>query len=78
MRRLVWLTLGVGLGVGAAFWAYRRLEAAKRAAREAVTPEGLTRGIDKAVALASGLADEISAAAKEREAELRRTLLQED
>jgi hypothetical protein len=71
----MWVTVGLGLGVGLAFVAYRRLEAAKKAARDAVSPDGIGRALDRAVVAASGWADEVRQAAGEREAELRRTLL---
>jgi hypothetical protein len=74
MRRLFWVAVGLGL----AFLIYRRLEQAKRAAQEAVSPEGLARGLENAWTALNNVADEVQAAARLREAELRRTLLQTD
>jgi hypothetical protein len=78
VRRIWWtglgVTLGIGLGVGLAYAAYRRFDAVKRAA----SPEGVAKRIDGAVATASELAGEIRQAAAAREAELRRTLLNND
>ncbi|MDR2347212.1 MAG: hypothetical protein LBD90_01050, partial [Bifidobacteriaceae bacterium] len=75
MRRLVWVAVGVGLGAGLAFVAWRRLEAAKRSALDALSPEGVARGVDRAVLGARDFAEQVRAAAREREAELRRSLL---
>ncbi|MDR2565746.1 MAG: hypothetical protein LBC97_06740 [Bifidobacteriaceae bacterium] len=78
MRRVFWtgavLTLGVGTGLGLAFWAYRRFDAAKRA----VSPEGIAARFDDALATVGQMAGEIREAAAAREAELRRTLLKSD
>ncbi|MDR2252642.1 MAG: hypothetical protein LBD97_02070 [Bifidobacteriaceae bacterium] len=78
MRRLAWVAFGATLGVGTVIWAWRRLEAAKRAARDAVSPEGISRGVDRVVAAVTGFAGEVGEAAHQREAELRRTLLQSE
>ncbi|MDR0593424.1 MAG: DUF6167 family protein [Bifidobacteriaceae bacterium] len=75
MRRLIWtglvLTVGVGAGLGLAWWAYRRFDAAKRA----VSADGIVNRVDQAVDAARQFADEVRQAAAAREAELRRTLL---
>ncbi|MDR1392514.1 MAG: hypothetical protein LBJ62_00865 [Bifidobacteriaceae bacterium] len=78
MRRLVWIGIGVALGVGLALAAYSRLNAAKKAASQAISPDGLARGLDRAVALASELLGEISQSARQRETELRRVLLRNE
>jgi hypothetical protein len=76
VRRLVWVALGVGLGAALAVAAWRRYEAAKLAASQALSPQGLARGVDWAVLTARDFAGQVRSAAREREAELRRALLE--
>jgi hypothetical protein len=78
VRRIAWVSVGVAVGLGLAFAAYRRVAKAKRAALEAVSPEGLARGFDRAWTSVNAFADEVQEAAHQREAELRRTLLATD
>ena len=67
MRRGLWVALGLGLGVGLAVLAVRRLD---RAAKS-LSPEGLGR----LVGAAGQLASEVKLAAAQREAELKKALL---
>jgi hypothetical protein len=78
MRRLAWVAFGAALGAGLAYAAYRRYQAAKKAALEAVSPDGIGRAVDRALVAAGEFADDVRRASAQREAELRRTLLQTD
>ncbi|MDR1824192.1 MAG: hypothetical protein LBR27_02460 [Bifidobacteriaceae bacterium] len=73
MRRLLWAASGVALGAAAALHVAKRL----RAVQDAATPEGVARGVDKAVTGARSLWQEVRTAAAEREADLRAALLEE-
>ncbi|MDR0627826.1 MAG: hypothetical protein LBG11_11350 [Bifidobacteriaceae bacterium] len=76
MRRIWWtglgLSLGIGLGVTAAYLAYRRFEAVRRAA----SPEGIAKRVDQATRTVNEVVAQIRQAAASREAELRETLLE--
>jgi hypothetical protein len=74
MRRVFWTMAGVGLGAALAIVAYRRMSKTK----EAFTPEGVSRGIDKALAYAEVFAHDVQAAAAQREQELRSALLTDE
>lgn len=63
-KRVFWLTVGTGLGLGASFWVTRRV---KRYAPKAVVGAARSLGADVRAAVAEG-----RVAMREREAELRR------
>jgi hypothetical protein len=62
---------GVGLGATLAIVVVRNLNSAK----EAFTPQGVSRGIDKAVTSVKDIVGEVRTAVAEREQELRANLL---
>jgi len=67
MRRGLWVALGLGLGVGLAVLAVRRLDRAAKSLSPA--------GVGRLVGAASQLVSEIKLAATQREAELKTALL---